>query len=141
MFIPACILVSIAVNGGRYPLGVAHICLQPLLILGIALLAVELPGLPAPLRWAAIAGATIDFALGIFLHFSVENALPGITPHGRMPTLVSLQNWQLKQLSNQQFIGDHAAPFSMELQVLILVAFAVLLAALIREAKKPGHAV
>lgn len=73
--IPAVIVLGIAVHGTVEQLGVAHICLQPLVLLGVALAASRLPrvfagGEGRGLGLLLPALATVDFALGIAMHFA-----------------------------------------------------------------------
>lgn len=70
--IPLVVAISMAVQaGGADFFGVTHVCLQPLVILGLAFVAATLarggvPWLALGLLWAA------DFAFGIALHFAGE---------------------------------------------------------------------
>ena len=69
----ATVVLGTAVHGDVDPWGMAHVCLQPLMLLGVALAASRLPRLlrEGP-RWPlglAAAGALADFALGIVLHY------------------------------------------------------------------------
>jgi len=73
-FVPFTLLAGIATHGGRDSFGVAHVTLQPLVLLGLTLLAAGWRSLGPALRWAAIAGCVLDFGLGIGLHHEVENA-------------------------------------------------------------------
>lgn len=124
-FLPAVILVGIAVNGGYDPYGVAHICLQPLVVLGIAFLGAHVPRLPGRLRRIFWTGATLDFAIGAALHFAVEHAgaslflAGGPTFPGGLASLHAVPaGWTVPWLSNLlmkfyfglSFIGDHGPP-------------------------------
>ena len=78
IFVSATLVIGIWVNG-RYDIyGLANICLQPLVVLGLAYLGARLPGLSRVLRIACLAGAAVDGALGIALHFWVEHLAPAI---------------------------------------------------------------
>lgn len=73
--LPAVVVLGIAVHGTVEVLGVAHICLQPLVLLGLALAASRLPRVLADggarsLRVLVAALAAVDFALGIALHYA-----------------------------------------------------------------------
>ena len=67
------IFLGVAVVGARDTWGLAHICLQPLVLLGLAFLAPRWSSLGRAWRLVLIAGATVDFILGIALHFAVQN--------------------------------------------------------------------
>ncbi|HEX9637922.1 MAG TPA: hypothetical protein VGB99_10330 [Acidobacteriota bacterium] len=68
----ACI--GVIVVGEREPTGVAHVTLQPLVLLGVSLLAASFAALPAALRWTILAACLVDFGLGVFLHHHLQNA-------------------------------------------------------------------
>ena len=71
--ITAGILIGIGVHTTRDGLGLGHICLQPLVLLGLARVAAflsEKPALGATL-WGL--GATLDLALGIVLSFALQS--------------------------------------------------------------------
>jgi 4-amino-4-deoxy-L-arabinose transferase-like glycosyltransferase len=67
-----CLVVGIASVGEKDPLGVAHLTLLPLEILGLSLLAAMFP-LPRILLILVVAGCLIDFSLGVFLHAHIES--------------------------------------------------------------------
>jgi len=53
--------------------GVAHGCLQPLIMLGLAFFAARMPALPALLRRVLVLTTATDFLLGSVLHLAVEH--------------------------------------------------------------------
>lgn len=69
----ATIVLGIAVHGQRDHWGLAHICLQPLVLLGLAFLAARWEQLSTRWRRALVAGAAVDLACGIVLHLGVES--------------------------------------------------------------------
>jgi hypothetical protein len=71
--VTATVVIGVAVHGARDTWGLAHICLQPVVLLGLAGLAGHAKSLSRPWRLALVAGATVDFALGLVLHFGVQN--------------------------------------------------------------------
>lgn len=73
IFAAGTVALGLAVHGARDHWGLAHICLQPLVLLGLAFLAARWAALSRAWRLALIAGATVDFTLGIALHFAVQN--------------------------------------------------------------------
>ena len=72
-FVAGVVVLGVATHGGRESSGLAHISLQPLVLLGLAFLAAQWPSLSQLWRRALVAGATIDFSLGIALQFGTEN--------------------------------------------------------------------
>jgi len=136
-------VVGIAVVGQKDDMGLAHICLQPLVVMGIVLVAASLPTLSPSMRVLALSGCVVDFALGIMLHFSAENRIfqlvPG--PGGQMMVLntagLSRQaavNWGYKETHGWVFWGDHFAGLTTPIQVLIVLTFALLLHRMVRQA-------
>ena len=67
------VLVGVAVHGARDTWGLTHICLQPVVLLGIAFLAGRWETLPRPWQAALAAGAAFDLLAGITFHFAVQN--------------------------------------------------------------------
>jgi 4-amino-4-deoxy-L-arabinose transferase-like glycosyltransferase len=67
------VLVSFATYGDRDHYGVGHICLQSLVLLGLAFLASRWGRLGRGWRLALVAGWAVDFCLGIALQFAVED--------------------------------------------------------------------
>jgi hypothetical protein len=70
--IPFCVVVGIAVVGERDRLGLAHLTLLPMEILGISLLAATFP-LRRALLVLVVAGCLFDFCFGIFLQAHTES--------------------------------------------------------------------
>jgi len=66
------VVIGIAVVGERDPLGVAHLTLVPLAVLGMTLVASRFSS-SRVLAWAVIAGCVIDFSLGVFLHARIQH--------------------------------------------------------------------
>ena len=71
--VTAAVILGVAVHGARDTWGLAHICLQPVILLGLATLAGHARHLSPPWRRALVAGAAADLALGLILHFGVQN--------------------------------------------------------------------
>jgi hypothetical protein len=140
-------VVGILVHPMRTPYGLAHICGQPLVYLGVTYLAANYRSLPPLARWLGVVGCAIDFALGIFLHFSVQNWLfvfrPGARGHDTGPGLLTASaDWlwmhvtsdpglsetaknacAMKLLDRVTFLGDAVAPFAGVIQGLLVVGF------------------
>ncbi len=113
-FIGGNVLLGVAVVGGRDTWGLAHICLQPLVLLGLAFLAGQWEKLGPVWRLALIAGATVDFALGIILQFGMEaNALDRWAVLHRPALAVVAEysrsaqmNLYVKEKNHWIFVGD-----------------------------------
>ena len=67
-----CVPLGVAVHGGLDRLGLAYVCLQPLVLIGIAAVSAHLAELPLAVRALVAFGALFDFLLGILLHFYVQ---------------------------------------------------------------------
>ncbi|MCW5549107.1 MAG: hypothetical protein KIT44_09105 [Opitutaceae bacterium] len=115
---PTAVLLGIAVHTAPVPVGLAHICLQPLILFGLAGVAAAWTGLPRWLRRVWIGGVAVDFCLGVVLHFAHQSLLlprwlhPGATPYeliGRWPSSAML-NYGGKQHLAQPFLADSVLP-------------------------------
>lgn len=95
------IVMGIAVHGGPSEWGLAHICLQPLVLMLLALLASRFAELEVPFKVMVVVGVFIDATLGIILHFFLlrSDIEPGL---GTITTF----NWQIKQRVGLVFLGD-----------------------------------
>ena len=67
------VILSFATYGDRDHYGTGHICLQSLVLLGLAFLASRWGTLGAGWRRILVLGWAVDFALGIALQFAVED--------------------------------------------------------------------
>ena len=72
-FAVGVILLGVATHGARDTWGLTHICLQSFVLLALAFLAARWNALSRAWRLALLAGATVDFVLGIALHFGVQS--------------------------------------------------------------------
>ncbi len=134
LFVGAGTVLGVAVHGQREFFGLTAIGLTPIVLLGVALVAVSLPGLPRPLRWAVVAGTLVDLVCGVLLQTAVESA--GAWPvGGRLGAAgvfvqglsrVAIANWRAKVAAGVELLGDHlgAAP-AVELAVLGFAAAAL----------------
>jgi hypothetical protein len=83
--LPAAVVLGTAVHGHVDEWGLVHICLIPLVLLGVALAASRLPGLirsraaPWILGGAAV-GWALDFYLGLVLHYAGQALQLGRAP-------------------------------------------------------------
>ena len=136
-FIGGTVFLGIAVHGARDTWGLAHICLQPLILLGLAFLAAKWPDLGRGWRLALLAGAVVDLFAGIALHFAVQNfALDRWLTPGRAPAdvftsynAVALMNLQAKLQSGFVFFGEAIAVPAV---LVLALLFALLIIALHR---------
>jgi hypothetical protein len=127
-----CGVVGVLVHPMRDPYGLAHICGQPLVYLGVTYLAANYRGLPPVARWLGVVGCTIDFALGIFLHFSLENRLFTFRQPADGPLVLisdpglshtAKDACAMKFLDRVTFLGDTVAPFASIIQGLVVAGF------------------
>jgi hypothetical protein len=79
-FISAIVVVAVATYGGRDRFGVAHVSLQPLILIGLTLLAGGFWTLSVPMRALFAAGLIVDFALGVFLHATLQHYVFQLVP-------------------------------------------------------------
>lgn len=93
------ILLGIISHGARDEWGLTHICLQALVILGIAFLASRWEELGDGWRRFLVGGLTFDLICGIALHFAVQNFAfdRWLTPTRDAMTVFSSYNPQVLQ--------------------------------------------
>jgi hypothetical protein len=119
-------VVSVAAWDSQSDVGIAHICMQPLAIMGIVLLAVNLPVIPLWLRAVAVLGMTIDFALGILLHFHMQHQIftpahdPGLVEQAKL-------NWLEKQTAGFTFVGDRFTTMWPVIEAILVMGFALIM--------------
>ncbi len=142
-FILVCTFGTIATHPTLDKFGVAHVGSQPLVYLGITFLAAVFFRLPRWLRYVVICGSMIDFLLGIFLHFSLQNIT--IQPMDARGTLMvassmdflnqtAVGNNLMKLSRHYTFWGDHFGSSLIVLQVTTVILFDILLYVLFRTA-------
>ncbi|HWA27698.1 MAG TPA: hypothetical protein VG734_18725 [Lacunisphaera sp.] len=114
----AAIGVAVALGIGTHSrldeLGLAHISLQPLILMGLAWVARAAGSLPGWLRVGWGIGLAVDFALGIVLHFGLQSLAwlralhPGTGPAGLVRGLseVAVANFENKYRVGQPFVAD-----------------------------------
>jgi len=137
------VLLSVAVYGDREHYGIVHICLQSVVLCGLAFLASRWSGLGRAWRLALIAGWAVDFCLGIALQFAVEDFAidrwlrPGLSlaEVSQTYTLVSQENLYEKIIAHFAYFADIlATPPALVLALL----GAILCMALLRARRTPA---
>jgi hypothetical protein len=137
---------GIAGNGAREPLGLAHLSLQPVVLLAIAWLASRYAGWPGWMRVIALAGLTLDLLLGIALHFWLQSYPLDLGHDWRGPLGLelndlmigtTLDNWGLKVQHNLEFAGDLMAGWGPAQALLLLALAAAGFVMLFRSAREP----
>ncbi len=115
------------VHGEYDYLGVGHICLQPMVLLGLTFAAVGLPHVPKMVRAFALGGLLVDAVLGILLHFHFEKLEFGwvVQGTGFAPTvnldlgLGAVSNSFLKFSHQLTFLGDHVTDAAGAIELVI----------------------
>ncbi len=117
-FVTGAVLLGVGLLGERNPWGLAHLDLQPLILLGLVLVASAWATLSRPLRFLLCLGLACDFIVGVLLHFAYEHWYRAIFS-------VVYVNWRLKQDYHLTFIGDSWPPllFLVEALLLCLIAY------------------
>ncbi|HVS52011.1 MAG TPA: hypothetical protein VHD62_06615 [Opitutaceae bacterium] len=133
--VPVVIVLGTAVHGHIDEWGVAHICLQPLILLAIALAAARLPDVFQRRRWLAgffVAALALDFSLGIALHYAGtalalnRDAYANLGAYLASLSNIARYNLESKIRLNQDFFADEfGVPWPVCLAALVgVVLFA-----------------
>jgi hypothetical protein len=125
-FVGCVVILGTAASGGVDDWGVAHLCLQGLLVLGLAFVAARIGGVGPGWKVLLALGLAADLTLGIGLPFYLENiARPPSTLSGNGGAeLIATYGWgawgNLRQkLENHlEFVGDW--PVSRPLLITLL---------------------
>jgi Dolichyl-phosphate-mannose-protein mannosyltransferase len=134
-------LCTVATHPTLDAYGVAHVCSQPLLLLGVTWLAASFSSLPGALRLAVVGGCVFDFLAGIFVPFSLQAGTVALDTQGGRQTIAlttgllnptALFNALAKHQLAYVFWGDHFAGLLPLVQLLALAGFAAVLRALIQ---------
>jgi len=140
-------VLTVATHPTVEVLGVAHVCSQALLLLGLTFLAASFGALPGILRVAVGLGCVLDFFAGIFVHFSLQQEAAAIkTVAGRrflglttdLLNPQAIANLNAKEQAGYLFWGDHFAGVFPVLQILVLALFCALLFRVLRVTLKPA---
>lgn len=139
--LPATLVLGTAVHGYVDVWGLVHICLIPLVLLGVALAASRLPGLirsrTAPwILGGVAAGWALDFYLGIALHYAGQALQLGRAPGEKLLDYVQglspvarYNFWQKVRLGQDYLAEQINVPWWWIIALLGSVAGAVLLRA------------
>jgi 4-amino-4-deoxy-L-arabinose transferase-like glycosyltransferase len=136
-------ILGIVVHSGRDPWGLVHICLQPLVLLGLAFLAARWDALGRFWQRLVVAGAVVDFVLGIALQFGAQSFLldQWLAPHRtaaeslRSYSSQAVINLHAKSHFKLSFFGDS---FVASDTIVLMFLGALLLLALVRAAGWPS---
>jgi len=141
-------VLGIAVHGTVVPLGLAHIGLQPIVVMGLGCLAAAFLAWPRRLKLLALAGVLVDLFLGIILHFRLQALTFQVIQSGPARGRVDMSdqygpaaylNWGMKLRSQVTFLGD-----TLQEQAPIVLAFvcglAILSIALLIRSLEPAPA-
>jgi hypothetical protein len=134
-------IIGVAVHGESDYLGVAHICLQPLVLLGVTFAAIGLAKVPRWFRKLALAGLAFDAIFGVFLHFhTLQNHIDVHVEEFRDSHKVRasrndlgtfpIRNAVLRSTHGLTFLGDHASNFAIVLDVAAALILLGILAAI-----------
>ena len=140
------VVAGIVVNGDLDPHGTTHLCLQALVLGGIALLAASWPTLPVGWRSALLLGWAFDFCAGIALHFANQGLLidrwvhPGWSPRDVATTFSTAAqlNFNAKLYLHAAFLGEHYRLPTMLLLALLGAVLVLLLLHAWRARVPPG---
>lgn len=141
--IVGAVVLGVGVVIAPEPFGAAHICLLPIGLMGLALLAARAHTLSRGWRIALVAGAGLDFALGILLHFDAQRtdfALVSAADAAAMGASgPALGNAALKAQLGLRFLGDHttaAAPWVLGACAVVALALLVAMARALRPERR-----
>jgi hypothetical protein len=124
--------------------GIAQLCLQPVVLLGLAFLASRWERLGPGWRAVVIAGCGIDLCLGIALNFAVEDLsfdrwlrpTLGLPEVSRSYSLIAQTNMNAKESTHLQFFAD-TVPLGQGIVVAVLGAILCLAVARSRRSVAP----
>lgn len=138
------VILSLAAYGDRDHYGIAHICMQSLVLLGLAFLASRWDALPRGWRAALALGCAADLCLGIALQFAVEDLAIDrwLTPQRNLMQVAESYSG-VYQVNLSEKIIAHDAYFSDILGVwpafMLALLGAILCVALVRAARARPH--
>jgi hypothetical protein len=122
-------LVGMAAQDRYSEFGLTQIWLQPIVLMGVTMLASVLPNLRRPVRYLVALGAGIDFLIGILLHFSLQHAITGLSQQASV-------NLHDKQSAGVTFWGDHLSSVAPAIQIGLVMGAVALLVLISRPARR-----
>lgn len=122
MLVPFCLVLGIAAHPIAEVFGIAHVTLQPLIVLGLSLLAGNLASMPRMAASVILLGCLIDFSLGVLLQTqlqSLENGrnqtvFAGLAMRNGRPTLGTPQEHSPSQPAWNNWFRKHQFAASNE---------------------------
>ena len=144
-FAPFIILTGILVHTPPEGWGLAHICLQPLVIIGLAWIATRLPLLPATVRTGFVLLLLWDVGVGLVLPFLIEantyyvdelSPAPGWGFDVTHLNRVAMLNYGNKTVHSMNFFADTLGASEV---LIALVLTALLALIVIRISRQPKH--
>ena len=121
--------MGITVHDYLYDHGLAHIFLQPIVIMGVVMLGTWAGQCASSIARLILAiGMLADFLLGIALHFGLESLVFG-PPDSSSPRQTygllktAIFNWQTKQSAGLTFWADHFASMRWSISTIICFVF------------------
>jgi hypothetical protein len=151
IFVPLSILLGIAVHGAASEFGLTHVTLQPLVLIGLTLLAAGMLRLPRSGRVALLLFMAADGVVGIVLHVRIESLpfamwppIPGgpsaehgyqVIPFARgMLNVFAMQNSALRFQLGVPYFADPFTRLGTLLCAVLILLLAVALTIVAREA-------
>ncbi|HWA85415.1 MAG TPA: hypothetical protein VG710_04270, partial [Opitutus sp.] len=136
-FVGGVVFLGVAANGARNPWGLAHICLQPLVLLGLAFLASRVERLGRVWQLVLLAGGTVDFCLGIVLQFAVESFALDRWLAADQPILAIFHSYTLSAFTNlagkiHNHLGFFADDFTPPPALIVAILASILIVTLAR---------
>lgn len=137
-FVLGTVVIGIAVHGDRDHWGLAHICLQPLVMAGLAYLAANWNTFTPGWRRALGLGAAIDLTFGIVLQLAAEHTVlePGATWLQRVQPFngIAQMNAVTKLIKQIEFVSDVVAcpPWLLAAALAAILALALAQARAVR---------
>jgi len=129
-------LSAIAIVAEPSQMGSACIVLQPVVLMGLSLLAGRFARLGTGLRWLIAAGLVCDFLLGILIHFDVQSVVfvqqtmpDGSVRYMSQPPVplsrFAFGNWMAKEKLGLEFFGDFFAGYDGMIKGLLAAGFVI----------------
>jgi hypothetical protein len=133
------IAAGIAAHGTAAPLGLAHVTLQPLVLIGVAFLAARCEEWSRTMRGLLLAGLAVDLFFGIALQLWFQSAPFGTSGAWRPSTSdwmvgAGYDNWALQQQEGTVFLGTALREISSILWLLAGTAMVAAIGILARAA-------